>query len=88
MLLGILFVLGMANFAMRKAMLESNHPVLDSLPAAFRAGGGRISLALEFLILLLAMLLAAHDWPAAAWSYAFYSVLNGVTAWVLLNHRI
>ncbi|MDQ0566504.1 hypothetical protein GRI55_03640 [Erythrobacter citreus] len=88
MLLGILFVLGMANFAMHKAMLESNHPVLDSLPAAFRAGGGRISLALEFLILLLAMLLAAHDWPAASWIYAFYSVLNGVTAWLLLNHRI
>jgi hypothetical protein len=88
MLLGILFVLGMANFAMHKAMLESNHPVLDSLPAAFRAGGGRMSLALEFLILLLAMLLAAHDWPAAAWIYAFYSVLNGVTAWLLLNHRI
>ena len=84
MVLGILFVLGMANFAMHKAMLESNHPVLDSLPAAFRAGGGRISLALAFLILLLAV----HDWPAAAWIYAFYSVLNGVTAWLLLNHRI
>ena len=88
MLLGILFVLGMANFAMHKAMLESNHTVLDSLPAAFRAGGGRISLALEFLILLLAMLLAAHDWPAAAWIYAFYRVLNGVTAWLLVNHRL
>jgi len=88
MLLGILFILGTMNFAVHKAVLESNHPLLDTLPAAFRAGGGRVSLAFEFSVLLTAMLLVAHDWPAAAWGYAIYSLLNGVTAWLLLNGRI
>lgn len=88
MLLGILFVLGMVNFAIHKAMLESNHPLLGSLPAAFRAGGGRVSLAFEFFVLLTAMLLVAHDWSAAAWGYTIYSLLNGTTAWLLLNGRI
>ena len=37
MLLGILFILGMINFAVHKAVLESNHPLLDTLPAAVRA---------------------------------------------------
>ena len=88
MLLGILFILGMINFAVHKAVLESNHPLLDTLPAAVRAGGGRVSLAFEFLLLLMAMLLVAHDWPAAAWGYAIYGLLNGTTAWLLLNGRI
>jgi len=88
MLLGILFILGTINFAVHKAVLESNHPLLDTLPAAFRAGGGRVSLAFEFLLLLMAMLLVGHDWPAAAWGYAIYSLLNGTTAWLLLNGRI
>ena len=56
MLLGILFILGMINFAVHKVVLESNHPLLDTLPAAFRAGGGRVSLAFEFLLLLMVML--------------------------------
>lgn len=88
MLLGILFILGMINFAVHKAVLESNHPLLDALPGAFRAGGGRVSLAFEFFVLLMAMLLVAHDWPAAAWGYAICSLLNGTTAWLLLNGRI
>ena len=88
MLLSILFILGIINFAVHKAVLESNHPLLDTLPAAFRADGGRVSLAFEFFVLLMAMLLVAPEWPAAAWGYAIYSLLNGTTAWLLLNGRI
>lgn len=88
MLLGVLFILGMANFAVHKAVLESHHPLLDTLPAVFRAGGGRVSLGFEFLLLVAAMLLVSHGWPPAAWGYGVYSLLNGTTAWLLLNDRL
>lgn len=87
MLIAILFLLGIANFAIHKAVLESGHPLLGTLPSAFRANGGRLSLAFEFLVLLGSMLLTAQGWPAAAWAYGFYSALNLATGWLLLNHR-
>jgi len=85
MTIGILFILGIANFALHRAMLDSDHPLVASLPPALRANGGRLSLAFEFLILLLAMLLAAIGWPSAAWVYALYTLINAGTAWVLLG---
>ena len=85
MTIGILFILGIANFALHRAMLDSDHPLLASLPPALRANGGRLSLTFEFLILLLAMLLAANGWPSAAWVYALYTLINAGTAWVLLG---
>ena len=88
MSLGIIFVLGIVNFALHRAVLDSNHPLLDTLPASFRSGGGRFALAFEFVVLLTAMLLAGHGWSAAAWAYGFYSFLNGITAWLILNGRM
>lgn len=85
MTIGILFILGIANFALHRAMLDSDHPLLASLPPALRANGGRLSLAFEFLILLLAMLLAVNGWPSAAWVYGLYTLINAGTAWVLLG---
>lgn len=86
--LAILFLLGVANFAIHKAVLESGHPLLGTLPAAFRARGGRLSLLFEFLVLLGSMLLTAHGWLAAAWTYGLYSALNAITGWLLLNDRV
>lgn len=88
MLVGIIFLLGIANFAAHKAVLESNHPLLQTLPESFRARGGRFSLVFEFLVLLVAMQLAGSGWDAAVWGYGIYSLLNGITAWLLLNRRI
>lgn len=88
MLLTILFALGTANFAAHKAVLESGHPLLDTLPATLRADGGRFSLLFEFLVLLAAMLLTAQGWPAAAWGYGIYSALNMIMAWLVLTDRI
>ena len=58
MLLGILFVLGTVNFAVHKAVLESNHPMLDTLPQSFTANGGKLSLVIEFCVLIVAMALS------------------------------
>ena len=71
MLLGILFVLGTVNFAVHKAVLESNHPMLDTLPQSFTANGGKLSLVIEFCVLIVAMALSDNGWPAAAWVYGW-----------------
>ncbi|WP_324828917.1 hypothetical protein [Qipengyuania zhejiangensis] len=88
MVLVILFALGVANFAVNKAVIESGHPVLSSLPAFFSRNGGRVSLMFEFTVLLTAMLVAANGWPGAAIVYAIYSALNLGMGWMVLTGRV
>lgn len=83
-----LFLLGIANFAMLKAVQESGHPLLGRMPWVVHMFGGRFSLAIEFLILLSAMLAASAGATIWAWLYAVYSVLNGVSAWLILTGRV
>lgn len=82
------FLLGIANFAMHKAVLESRHPLLGQVPWFFHMLGGRFSLIVEFLMLLGAMLFIETGAPGWAWGYAAYSVLNGVSAWLILSGRV
>jgi hypothetical protein len=81
------FLLGIGNFAMHKAVLESRHPMLAQMPW-FELMGGRFSMALEFLLLVGALLLAAggHSWWG--WAYFAYSALNGVAGWLILSRRV
>ncbi|HAU21826.1 MAG TPA: hypothetical protein DCS24_04375 [Erythrobacter sp.] len=88
MLIAILFILGIGNFAMHKAVLESGHPLLDSSPWFLHLLGGRVSLFAEFLILLAAMLLALGGWAAPVWFYAGYSLLNALAAWLILTGKV
>lgn len=88
MLIALLFVLGVANFAAHKAVLESNHPMLDALPSFYRTAGGRFSLVFEFVVLLVAMLLTYDGWSGAATAYGIYSALNFLTAWMVLTGKI
>ena len=88
MLIVLLFVLGVANFAAHKAVLDSGHPMLEALPSFYKSAGGRFSLMFEFAVLLVAMLLAANGWPGAATAYGIYSLLNLGTAWLVLTRRI
>lgn len=83
-----LFILGIANFAMHKAVLESGHPLLGQMPWFFHLLNGRFSLLVEFLMLLAAMLMVASGSPGWAWVYAAYSILNGVSAWLILSGRV
>jgi hypothetical protein len=73
---------------MHKAVLESGHPLLGKVPWFFHMLNGRFSLAVEFTMLLAAMLMAAHGSSTWAWGYAFYSVLNGLSAWLILTGRV
>lgn len=82
------FLFGVSNFALHRAVLESGHPLLAHMPGFFRLLGGRFSLILEFAVLLAAMLLIAQGILAWAWVYAAYSLLNMVSAWLILSNRI
>jgi hypothetical protein len=84
----VTFLLGIGNFAVHKAVLESRHPLLGQMPCLFRSPRGRASLVVEFMILLGAMLLVGSGSRGWAWAYAGYSGLNGFAAWLILSRRV
>ncbi|WP_305097607.1 hypothetical protein [Croceibacterium aestuarii] len=84
----IVFALGVANFALHKAVLESGHPMLRQMPWFGRGMGGRATLAVEFIVLLGALLLAASGFTGWGRVYAGYTAMNGFGAWLVLTHRI
>ena len=88
MALAIIFLLGVGNFALHKAVLESRHPLLGQMPWFVHMLGGRLTLITEFLVLLAALLLAANGWPGLAWAYLAYTALNAFSAWLILTGRI
>lgn len=81
------FLLGIVNFAVHKAVLESGHPLLGQMPW-FHILNGRFSLTVEFLMLLGAMLFIGNGAPGWAWGYAIYSVVNGFSAWLILSGKV
>jgi len=84
----IVFIFGVANFALHKAVLLSGHPLLAHLPVLFRGHGGRISYVFEFLMLAGSMLLVANGRDDWAWGYAAYSAINALSAWLILTRRV
>ena len=83
----ITFLLGIGNFALHKAVLDSRHPALDMLPRRLVGRGGHGSMVAEFAILLAVLLLAAGGHPGWCWAYLAYSVANAVAAWLILARR-
>jgi hypothetical protein len=83
-----LFLLGIANFAMRKAVLESGHELLGRSPWYVHMLGGRYGFGVEFLMLLGAMLMVDTGSLVWAWGYALYSAVNGLAAWLILSGRV
>lgn len=84
----VIFLLGVANFALHSAVLRSGHSLIDQMPGVIHALGGRLTLIAEFVVLLVAMLLAANGWQSLAWVYAGYTGLNAVSAWLILSGRV
>lgn len=84
----IIFLLGIGNFAMHRAVLESGHPLVGQLPDFVHSLGGKLTLVAEFLLLLAALALVANGWAGLAWAYGAYTVLNAITAWAVLTGRI
>jgi len=86
--LAVIFCLGVGNFALHKAVLESGHSLLEQVPGFVSMLGGRLSLVTEFLVLLAALMLAANGWPGLVWAYLVYSLLNALSAWLILTNRV
>lgn len=86
--LSILFLLGIGNFALHKAVLESGHPLMQQLPWLFHSKGGGVSLLLEFFMLLGTMLMADSGAVSWAWGYGLYSAVNLASAWLILTRRV
>lgn len=88
MALFICFLLGITNFALHRAVLDSGHPVLAQVGWLFRSLGGRGSLIAEFALLLGTMLLVGSGTVLWVWGYALYSVSNALSAWLILSGRV
>lgn len=89
MFLIICFILGVANFAMHKAVIESGHPFVEDTKLYFgRYFGRHGSYLVEFGILVGTMLFA---FSGAKWIiifYVIYTAFNGLAVWLLLTNRM
>ena len=84
----LVFLLGMGNFAVHRAVLETDHPMLSRAPFFFRLLGGRFSLYVEFVMLLGTMLVVSQSSWGWVVFYASYTAVNAVSAWLILSGRI
>ncbi len=88
MALVVIFLLGVANFAMHGAVMHSGHPLLARNRWYLHRLGGRITLATEFLLLLAALLLASEGGQWLVWAYLGYTLLNLIAVWMILTRRV
>ncbi|RKF19029.1 hypothetical protein D6851_13475 [Altericroceibacterium spongiae] len=84
----VIFLLGIGNFALHKAVLESRHPMIWQRQWLTEKLGENFSLFVEFLVLLCALLLVANGFAGWIWAYIGYSAVNGLAGWLILSHRI
>lgn len=84
----IIFLLGIANFAIGRAVFESGHPLLVRLPQASQLLGRRAALVTEFAVLFFALLLSVEGWPGFVWAYGGYTGVNALAAWLILTGRV
>ncbi|MBS0482691.1 MAG: hypothetical protein JSR96_11180 [Proteobacteria bacterium] len=88
MALLVTFLLGIANFVLHKAVLDSRHPLLGSLAGFFHLLGGRAGLGIEFAILLGTLIVVAQGAAIWAWFYAGYTAVNALSAWLILGGKV
>lgn len=84
----ITFLLGIGNFALHRAVMDSGHPLLGRMPWFIHALNGRFTMAVEFLLLFAALMSAAQDNVSGPIAYVVYSVLNSFSAWLILTDRV
>ena len=82
------FLLGIANFALHKAVVESGHPLLGQMPWFYHQLNKRFSLGVEFVVLLAALLLTVQGMHWVAGAYFGYSLLNTISAWLILSGKV
>ncbi|MFM2411659.1 MAG: hypothetical protein RL481_2487 [Pseudomonadota bacterium] len=82
------FFMGVGNFAMHKAVVESGHPFVEDTKLYFgRYFGRNASYALELAILAGAMLMAYGGSGWIVMAYIMYTLFNALSAWLLLSGK-
>ena len=84
----IIFLLGVGNFALHRALLDSGHPLLAQMPWLTHALTRNLSLRVELLILVGGLLLVSRGLVWGALAYLCYSLLNAISAWLILSGRV
>lgn len=79
-----IFCAGIANFAMHRAFMESDDPLVKAIVGPFvRRAGPWTSYAFEFILLLGAMMLATRNWFAGLLLYGLYTLFNAMAfSWI------
>lgn len=88
MALLVTFLLGIANFVVHKTVVDSNHPLLQSMSRFFLLLGGKSAFAIEFAMLLAVLMLVAGGNAQWAVYYAVYTAVNLGAAWLILSGKI
>lgn len=82
------FLMGVANFAMHKAVAESGHPFVEDTKLYFGRYFGKYgSYGIEFFMLTGAMLFAYEGSLIIAFIYWAYTGMNALATWLLLSGR-
>lgn len=84
----VIFILGIANFALNRAVFDARHPLFSRLPPRSQVLGRRAALVTEFAVLFFALLLSVEGWPGFVWAYCGYTALNVFAAWLILSRRV
>jgi len=84
-----IFWAGIANFAMHRAFMESDDPLIRQMvkPLADKVGPN-ITYIFEFLLLVGAMAIATRNWFAALMLYGLYTIFNAMAfSWIMQRPR-
>jgi hypothetical protein len=85
----ICFTLGVGNFAMHKAVVESGHPFVEDTKLYFgRYFGRHGGYAIEFVVLATAMVFANSGSLLVVLFYLGYTAINLLAAYLLLSGKI
>lgn len=88
MLVILCFLMGVANFAMHKAVAESGHPFVEDTKRYFGKHFSPYgSYAIELALLIGAMLFAHEGAVLVVLIYGAYTGMNGVATWLLLSGK-
>ncbi len=83
------FILGIANFAFHKAVVESGHPFVEDTKEYFGRFMGRYgSFYIEFGVLFAALLAASWGSIFVPICYVAYTLTNLIAVWLLNSDKI
>lgn len=81
-----IFLAGIANFAMHRAALESDDPLIQAAVKPFQDRlGPYVTYVIEFLFLVAAMSVANRHWFAGLMLYGAYTIFNAAAFTIIRN---